>query len=250
MPGPFLTNQKKVVLPINFPYWEQFPVLERLSELIKFPVLMENDAMAAAMAEYYHGTGRISKNFYYLHLGAGIGGAMILNGAPYQGFSPNTGELGRIRYGMKGPRAQIGHVLGLRYLYNFLQSYGLQVSHPHELETLLEQQNSYLWQWFNEAVDCLDTIISAINAILGPEIIFLGGHFPNAIIDYLIERLQLEARASRASIPDKHTLFQPQIRRATSGDLSSALGAATLPLYESFSIQPALLQQPEQESLD
>lgn len=67
-------------------------------------------------------------------------------------------------------------------------------------------------------------VMDAINAILGPEAIFIGGHFPNALVDYLIKRLELEAIATRASQSDRHVLYQPKILRATSGDLSSALG--------------------------
>lgn len=243
MPGPFLTSKKKTVYPVSFPHWEQFPVVEKMTEAFDFNVIVENDAMAAAIGEQFHGAGRLYKDFYYIHFGAGIGGAMILNGHPYQGFSANTGELGWIKHGVKGRRALIGHYLGLKPLYDFLKGYGISVSQPQDLEELFEQQNAYLWEWLNEAVDCLDVIVDSVNAILGPEAIFLGGYAPNSVLDYLIERLAIEATAARASQPDRHVIYQAQLLRATSGDLSSALGAATLPLYETFSTQHTLVQQ-------
>jgi len=97
------------------------------------------------------------------------------------------------------------------------------VTHFQELEPLFQQHNAYLWEWLNEAIDCLDIMLDAINAILGPEAIFIGGHFPNTLVDYLIERLDIEATATRASQPDRYVMYQPKILRATSGDLSSAL---------------------------
>jgi predicted NBD/HSP70 family sugar kinase len=249
MPGPFFTSEKKIVSPIDFPHWEQFPVADKLIEAFGFPVVVENDAMAAAIGEQFHGDGRHYRDFYYVHFGAGIGGATILNGHPYQGFSANTGELGWIKHSLKGRRALIGNYLGLKPLYNFFKGYSIEVQHVQQLEVLFEQQNAYLWEWLNEAVDCLSVIIDAINAILGPEAIFLGGHFPNSIIEYLIERLQIEATAAMASQPDRHLIYQAKLLRATAGDLSSALGAATLPLYHTFSTRPLHLQQNGMEFL-
>jgi predicted NBD/HSP70 family sugar kinase len=240
MPGPFLTQEKRIVSPIKFPQWQDFPALEKFTEAFGFPVTVENDAMAAAVGELFHGEGRSHRDFYYVHFGDGLGGAMIADGHPFQGFSPNTGELGWMRHSIKGRRAVIGNYLGLQPLYSFLRGYGLEVSHFQELEPLFEEQNTYFWEWLNEAVDCLDTMLDAINVIFGPEAIFLGGHFPNSILDYLIERLNIEAAATRATQPDRYVVYQPKVLRATSGDLSSALGAATLPLYETFSTKSDL----------
>lgn len=242
MPGPFFTDKKKVVMPIDFPNWERFPVVEELTKAFDMPIIMENDATAAAIGEQFHGKGRLYKDFYYLYLGTGIGAAMILDGHPYQGFSPNTGEIGNMKHTAKGRRAVISQFLSLDNLYSFLQTNGITASVPDDLETLFQQQNPALWEWLNEAVDCLETVIDAVNLIVGPEAIFLGGHFPNRLLDYLIERLEIELAAHRASQPDKYARYQAKLLRATSGDLSSALGAATLPLYEAFSTQYTHLQ--------
>ena len=243
MPGPFLTNQKQVVMPVNFPHWEQFPAEEKLTELLHVNVVIENDAMAAAIGEQFHGSGRLYKNFFYLFLGIGLGSAMILNGYPYRGPSPNTGEVGWMRYGAKGRRSLIGQSLGLQPLYNYLKGNGIEATCPADIDALFQAQNQYLWEWFNEAVDCLDIVVNAINAILGLEAIFLGGHFPPAVIDHLIQRLEIEAAAERVSYPDRFLIYQAKLLRATAGDLSSAVGAATLPLYETFTTEHALIQQ-------
>lgn len=239
MPGPFLTREKQIVSPIDFPQWEHFPIREKLGEQFALPVMIENDAMAAATGEQFHGAGQAYRDFYYIHFADGIGGALILDGHPHQGFSQNTGELGWMRHPNRGRRALVGNHLGLKPLYNFLKGYGIHLTRSKELEPLFEQQNVYLWEWLNEAVDCLDVMIDSINAIIGPEVIFLGGHFPNTMLDYLIERLQLEATTVRAAQPDRYSLYQAKLLRATAGDLSSALGAASLPVYQTFSTRSA-----------
>ena len=242
MPGPFsFQEQQLVVSPRDFPHWEHYPVQEKLSELLSFRVIMENDVMAAAMGEQFHGDGRQYKDFFYIYLGSGIGGAMIYNGHPYQGFSPDTGDIGWIRHLSKGQRSRLSSSVGLTQLYDVLRGYGIEVSHPDELEELFEQQNAYLWEWLNDVVECLDTALDAVNALMGPEVIFLGGHFPTPIIDYLIERLELENSAKMASQPQNFRVYTAKLLRAKSGDISSALGAATLPLYHTFSTQSNLL---------
>lgn len=245
MPGPFLTQEKHIVSPRDFPHWEQFPVEEKLSELLGRNVIMENDVVAAAIGEQFHGAGRQYQDFFYLYLGAGIGGAMIHNGHPYQGFSPDTGDIGWIKHTSKGRRSRIGLYVGLMPLYSFLKGYDIIVSHSKDLEVLFEQQNTYLWEWMNEAIECLDAVLDSVNALLGPEAIFFGGHFPIPIIDYLIKRLELENTATMASQPDASLIYHAKLLRATTGDLSSALGAATLPLYQAFSTQHIPLQQNE-----
>ncbi|GAK53358.1 ROK family protein [Candidatus Moduliflexus flocculans] len=248
MPGPFLTKEKQIVSPIDFPQWNNFPANEKLSGEFHLPVMVEHDAMAAALGELYHGAGRTFRDFYYIHLTGGIGGGMILDGHPYSGFSQNTGELGWMRHPSKGRRTLIGNYLGLKPLYNFLKGCGITIAHVNELEALFLEQNPYLWEWLNEAVDCLDMLVDGINAILGPEAIFLGGHFPANIFDYLIERLQIEATAARASQPDRYGSYQAKMLRATAGDFSSALGAASLPLYETFSTRSSLTVNSDNDS--
>lgn len=235
MPGPFVSDDRHVVNPINFPNWERFPIVDNLTELLTLPVYVENDAIAAAIGEQFHGKGQTYQDFFYLYFGASMGGAMIQQRHPYQGFSPNTGELRRIKHGSKGKRDVIGQFLGLNFLYEFLQNYGIQVSEPQGLQDLFDRQNMYFWEWLNESVERLDTILHAINALLGPEAIIFGGRLPEPILTYLIERLQLEASATKASQPDRNFIYLPTLLQAASGELSSALGAAALPLYQAFS---------------
>ena len=129
----------------------------------------------------------------------------------------------------------------MTYLYDFLKGHDILVSHPQGLEVLLEQQNNYFCEWLNEVIECLDEALDSVNALLGPEVIFLGGHFPAVLIDYLIERLELEGAAKMASQPQNLRIYNAKLLRATSGDISSALGAATLPLYHTFSTQSTLI---------
>lgn len=235
MPGPFLTSKKHIVDPVYFPHWERFPLVAKLRELLGCQVLLENNARASAIGEQFHGDGRLYEEFFYIDFGALLGGAMISGGRAYQENSPHAAQLDRI--------PQVIHkrmILGLQPLYDFLHLRGVHVADTEGLEHLFQQQNPYFWDWLNEAVEQLHILIEAINSLLSPEVIFIGGLLPEAIIDYLVERLNILGTAARATLPENAMMFQAELRRATSGKLACALGAATLPLYQIFSTQHSL----------
>ncbi len=58
------------------------------------PVIVENDANTAGWAEYRLGAGQGTKNFFYMNIGSGIGGALIVNGALYNGQGLGAAEVG------------------------------------------------------------------------------------------------------------------------------------------------------------
>src|SRR2546423_12143409 len=67
-----------------------------LQQATGLPVTLENDANAAAYGEYIAGAGAGSRNLFYITIGAGIGGALILDGRLWRGASGFAGEIGHI----------------------------------------------------------------------------------------------------------------------------------------------------------
>ena len=63
---------------------------------------LENDANAAAYGEYTVGAGRGSRNMFYMSIGKGIGGAIILDGKLWTGASGLAGEVGHITIDTEG----------------------------------------------------------------------------------------------------------------------------------------------------
>lgn len=76
--------------------WRDEPFKERLSARLNVPVLVDNDANAAAWAEYRFGAGRDSKMMMMVNLGTGIGGALVLNGEVFRGAYGMAGEFGHM----------------------------------------------------------------------------------------------------------------------------------------------------------
>lgn len=76
--------------------WRDEPLRGRLEDLLGLPVVVENDANAAAWAEYRFGAGRGHRVVVMITLGTGIGGGVVIEGSLYRGaygIGPEYGHL-------------------------------------------------------------------------------------------------------------------------------------------------------------
>lgn len=76
--------------------WRQEPLKARLAERIPVPIVVDNDANAAAWAEYRYGAGQGSRVMVCITLGTGIGGALVINGRLFRGAYGMAGEFGHM----------------------------------------------------------------------------------------------------------------------------------------------------------
>ena len=80
----------------NLSDFDGFPLRDELSRQLEKPVILENDANAAAMGEKWLGAGRDVQDLVLLTLGTGIGGGIIVNGRILHGFVGMAAELGHM----------------------------------------------------------------------------------------------------------------------------------------------------------
>lgn len=75
------------------PYWGMIDVLGAFREAFNPPIAIDTDVNGAALAEYYWGASIGTNCSVYITIGTGIGGGIIVNGAPIHGFShPEMGH--------------------------------------------------------------------------------------------------------------------------------------------------------------
>jgi glucokinase len=80
----------------NLPFWVGFHLRDRLSGALNLPVMVDNDANCAALAEYLFGAGKGYRNIICLTIGTGIGGGLIIDGRLYRGADYSAGEIGHM----------------------------------------------------------------------------------------------------------------------------------------------------------
>ncbi len=89
--------------------WRNEPLQEALSARLRFPVVVENDANAAAWAEWRFGAGRGEDHMVMLTLGTGIGGAVVRDGYVDRGKYGLAGEFGHMQVVPGGHRCPCGN---------------------------------------------------------------------------------------------------------------------------------------------
>jgi glucokinase len=106
---PCLIDQRRgmATMAVNLPL-RDVPFRDLMAERLGLPVEVDNDANVAAIAEWRAGAAQGATDAVVLTIGTGIGGGLILNGAPYRGAIGAGAELGHITIDLDGPPCQ-GH---------------------------------------------------------------------------------------------------------------------------------------------
>jgi len=94
VPGPLDPESGELLNPPNLPGWTRVPVRRLLAERLGLPVYVENDANAAALAEWRFGAGRGFQHVVYLTMSTGVGAGLVLAGRLYTGKHGAAGEVG------------------------------------------------------------------------------------------------------------------------------------------------------------
>lgn len=106
---PCLIDQRRgmATMAVNLPL-RDLPFRDLMAERLGLPVEVDNDANVAAIAEWRAGAAQGADHAVVLTIGTGIGGGLILGGAPYRGAIGAGAELGHITIDVDGPPCQ-GH---------------------------------------------------------------------------------------------------------------------------------------------
>jgi glucokinase len=88
---------RTVVRSHQVPGWDGFPLAEWLEELVERPAALGNDADVAGLAEALFGAGQGLSPIFYITVGSGIGGGLIIDGQIYRGAGKGAAEIGHLR---------------------------------------------------------------------------------------------------------------------------------------------------------
>lgn len=87
---------------------EGYSLVKLLHQHLAQPIVVVNDANAAALAEHRFGAGQGVSNLLYMTVSTGVGGGIIINGELYQGAHGLAAEVGHITVAANGPVCQCG----------------------------------------------------------------------------------------------------------------------------------------------
>ena len=204
---------------------------DRMAARFGLPIGIDNDANAAAIAEWRFGAGRGVADLVMLTLGTGIGGGLVLGGRPYRGSIGAGAELGHIVIEHDGPlcpcggRGHVEAVASGRAADQAARELLGPDATAHELVQRARAGEDAPRRVLAEIGRRLGSAIGSLVNVFNPELVVIGGGFADAgelVLGPARERALLEA------LPPARD--EVRIVRAELGTEAGVIGAALVGL--------------------
>jgi glucokinase len=204
----------------NIPNWVGFHLRDRLAERLNLPVIIDNDANCAALAEFRFGAGQGYRNIICLTIGTGIGGGLILNGRLYHGADYSAGEIGHMKLHQPDASGKGSRMLEM------------EVSAPAILAAMKERLSEKMTPAFEAIIGkdlnklSIRKIFAGIkrNDRLAPEVLREKGNILGTALASLVNVLNPELIILGGGVAEGGTLFVDMVREAV---MAEALPVAT-----------------------
>ncbi|MCW2846818.1 MAG: glkA 1 [Marmoricola sp.] len=194
----FVDKQRATVVFAPNLAWRDEPLKERLQKELDLPVIVENDANAAAWGEFTFGAGEDVDDLLLLTIGTGVGGGVVIDGELVRGGFGFGGEVGHIQMVPGGVLCGCGNL-------GCLESYGsgnalarMTREHaaqaPGRAEDLLERAGGdvalitgpmiteaaqagdpFAIERLAELGDWIGQGVATLTAVLDPNVVVIGG---------------------------------------------------------------------------
>lgn len=246
-PGPLSSREGIVYETPNLPGWINVPAREILQQKLQMPVVLSNDANAAAYGEFWVGAGQEVSTMVLFTLGTGVGGGLVLNGELYEGPDDTAGELGHMIINFEGPRCNCGN-------HGCIEAYASATAVRREVRQALAdgvktsieipegaeedfgakvvydaavKGDPFAIDLFARMGYYLGIAAATMINVFNPEMIAYGGALSNAG-EFIFEPLIRTAKENSFKKPGERC----QIVRATLGNQAGIIGAAGLAMKQ------------------
>jgi len=236
-PGIIQMDKGIVVKSPNFPDWNNLPLRDELEKALHVPVIIENDANAAALGEQWLGAGCGIDSMILLTLGTGVGGGIVLNNKIWQGADGMAGEVGHITLIPDGRPCGCGNT-GCLEMYasarGIVQSYR-EASGMTEAAQASSVTSEMVYQTARNGDPVALHVMKEMGRLLGigianlinifnPQMIVLGGGVKDAW-DLFIGATHEEIMRRAFQVPAERTKIVPSLLGDDAGMIGAAAGA-------------------------
>jgi len=171
--------------------WENFPLASWCQENLGMPTILGNDCDSAALAEANFGAGRDARTVFYVTVGTGVGGGLVVGGRLHGIGRPAVAEIGHLR-----PSVDALHTVESRASGPGIVSSAERIANqlkPEQLEELvgrLGPPNQWTAKKLAEAAEAGETVallalahavrtlgwaIAQVITLIAPEVVIVGG---------------------------------------------------------------------------
>jgi predicted NBD/HSP70 family sugar kinase len=210
----------------DFARWSGFDVGQLFPADFGLPVVLENDAAAAAIGEMHFGFGKRYSSFFYLLVTYGLGGGLVIDSLYRRGANGRSGEIGFLGVrGRGGAVRPLQSIASLSGLYAALEAVGVRKPVPDSegFSGLGPVAIAAIDAWVERAAEALVEPLVAVACLIDPQAVLVGGRLPAGVIDKLVEATNARLSREAGRMPSVAPL-----RRAALAEDASAAGAAIL----------------------
>lgn len=229
----------------TFSLWKDYDFGKELQKSIGIPLYVENDGTSAAISALYFGVGQDINDFLYLYIGPAIGGGLVLNGEIVTGENGNAADVASMPVPLsklnsaKRPNSMFDIMLNrasLNVLKKHLKYNGIEVDSQNSLEEIIKSNNQYFQEWLEDSVDALTHLIWSSTTLLDISTVVISSADDAGLAEIIKKKLDFSL-----SVNAPESCIVPMVIKAKFESNAASVGAASLPIFYSFSPTTGLL---------
>ena len=245
--GPLDWEKGQVIVSHQIEGWNGFNIKDWLQDIAGVPVAVENDANTAALGEARRGAGQGYRSVFYITLGSGVGGGLVIDNQLFHGAFPGEAEVGHLlidRTGLTVEDCCSGWAVD-RKVWKAVRTEptGIlrKLAGPNRsgeakfLKDALQQGDKSALAIMKETADTLGFGLSHVVHLFHPDIIILGGG-----LSFLGEYLREPAEEALRAYTMKAFLPGPPVAIAKLAENAVPVGALEL-IHQQFNQPNAIL---------
>lgn len=173
------------VSPVNIRSWRRFPLRDRVAaEVPGVPVRLGGDGVCMALGEHWLGAGRGARFMLGMVVSTGVGGGLILDGAPYTGRTGNAGHVGHVvveqdgRPCACGGRGCVETVASGPWMVRWARENGWSApagAAARELAAAAAAGDAPAVRAFRRGATALAAMIASVGAVCDLDLVVIGG---------------------------------------------------------------------------
>lgn len=170
------------VSPINITQWQHFPIVERVARVTGLPVRLGGDGLCMALGEQWCGAGRGAQFLLGMVVSTGVGGGLVLDGAPYDGRTGNAGHVGHVVVAPEdgdlctcGGHGCVETIASGPSMVRWARRHGWDGTDAKALGDAAAQGDEWALKAFGRGARAVAATIASVGAVCDLDLVVIGG---------------------------------------------------------------------------
>lgn len=234
IPGPVDPDTGRPSQPPIMPGWDAYPIPDHLRDALGVPVLVANDADAAALGEQ-RAAHADSRALCFIKVSSGIGAGIVIGGRVYQGTDGGAGDIGHVKLAGRddevcqcGAHGCLAAVASGRAVARALSAIGKDADSGSDVGAYLAAGDPDAAALTRAAGRVIGEVVATLVSLLNPGEVVLGGMLASAPLLAGVRETLYPRSLPRAT---RHLT----VSQSTLGEHAGIVGLATLVVEREYS---------------